>query len=296
MYIELFDRSDRLGSNILYYVCKLIYAHKFGRTIIYAKGDRSQYKYHDSPFVSCLFDFIDKQNNNLLALNPENDKERDPRWYDKFRKDDQHNDEHDNNLIASFVTICIEEDVLHYFITYILPSLPDLQTIANEMNWTVPDDIDRTILVHLRLEDVTHRPDYDGSVCSSHFAERINRQDPIHIYYMVPYNQQAPLSKEKIETQIFRAVETYPDHKVVLITTPGSDTSFLPYDVLRNDDPNYDLFLLCMCPVVILSKSTFSLASLFFSRKNAAYVPMWGHFACCGLTTNYDQSHFQYFY
>ena len=46
-----------------------------------------------------------------------------------------------------------------------------------------------------------------------------------------------------------------------------------------------------MCSVVILSRSTFALSSLFFNNnKKKIYIPLWGHFVCTGLGTHYDKN------
>ncbi len=50
----------------------------------------------------------------------------------------------------------------------------------------------------------------------------------------------------------------------------------------------------------ILSKSTYALSSMFFNDKKVkTYIPLWGHFVCCGLDTIYDKndmSKIEYFY
>ena len=83
------------------------------------------------------------------------------------------------------------------------------------------------------------------------------------------------------------------DYKIILITSSSSDTSFLDYDyeVIKSPDENIDLFFLTICKVVILSRSTFALSSIFFNNnKIKSYIPLWGHFVCCGLDTIYDKN------
>jgi hypothetical protein len=46
------------------------------------------------------------------------------------------------------------------------------QEIGNVYN-QVPFDVNKTILVHLRLDDMAHWKDYDGSICSNYYKNRI---------------------------------------------------------------------------------------------------------------------------
>ena len=117
-----------------------------------------------------------------------------------------------------------------------------------------------------------------------------------HIKNIYPHcNTQAPLPKWKIDNQIKIALEKYPNYEIVLLTNPGENTSEYPYRCIQNNDESLDLFFLSICEVVILSKSTFSLSSLFFSVAKEVYVPLWGHIVCFGLFTKYDNTKFTYF-
>ena len=143
-------------------------------------------------------------------------------------------------------------------------------------------------------------PDYDGASCGQYYRTKIENQEICAYYSDGRNNRQAPISPVKLEEIIYRTISEYPDRKVVLLTSPGSDTSEWPYEVITNEDPNYDLFLLTQCNVVILSRSTFAFASLFFRANiERSYIPIWGHFVCFGLDCKYDMSDktkFEYFY
>ena len=47
---------------------------------------------------------------------------------------------------------------------------------------------------------------------------------------------------------------------------------------------------------IILSRSNFALISLFFGEQTHIHMPLWGHFACAGFGTKYDNCKFNYFY
>lgn len=63
-YIELFDRKDRLGSNLSWYISTILLAvnNKYKIKLIKPK---EQYRYFDSIFVKVLFIFIDDYNESL---------------------------------------------------------------------------------------------------------------------------------------------------------------------------------------------------------------------------------------
>ena len=139
-----------------------------------------------------------------------------------------------------------------------------------------------------------NRRDYDGSICSEYYKNKIYNNEYCYFeqdLYNNGYIQQAPLSKNKIINIINKAQEEFNDYKIILITSPISDTLFL------NNDENYDLYLLSMCEVVILSKSCYAISSLFYKNKKKAYIPLFGFFTCLGLDTIYDKNNnFTYFY
>ena len=280
MYIVLFDRDDRLGAHIINYISQIIYAHANNYYIMFINNDSSKYRFANSKFVVCLFNYINEYNK-------------------RFSDYDKHQlcipNASDYISVTSFVTMAVKSDLISYFRDNIYNEIAD-NFISLTKEYSIPFDIDKTILVHLRLDDRAHCNDYDGSFCSNYYKQKINNNEACCCEFYDSCNNQAPLNKEKLEYQINKAREKYPDYKVILLTSPSSDTSFLDYRVIKNADTDYDLFLLCVCKVVILSRSTYSLSSLMFSTKKDCYMPLWGHFVCCGLDTKYDKNAYNYFY
>jgi hypothetical protein len=292
MHIILFDRSDRLGTHILVYIAQILFAYKHNYFIKFRNNNRMEYRHHHSIFVSILFNYVEKYNSNLAE-------KIDPNTNNELIQIDE-----DNITCITTALHHIQSDFFTYFQNHILCDIKDQVTnISNKYNH-IPFDVDNTILIHLRLDDTALRNDYDGSVCSSFYRDKIEKNELCIMKYFPETNNntQCPLSKEKIEAVIRIARETYSQHKIILLTSPRSDTSFLEYDVIKNDDESYDLYLLTMCKVVILSRSSFALSSLFFndmSYKNHAYIPLWGHVVCLGADTIYDKmdkSKVTYFY
>ena len=285
MHIILFDRPDRLGSNITNYLAQIICAHKLKMIIKFTDNDKEKYMYYHSIFIQILFKFIDEHNKKMLQENIIDDN------LVYFISPE------DYFLTISVAIEIIKNDYVSYFKNFIYNDI-DILDIKNKYN-IIPFDINKTILVHLRLDDTAHYKDYDGSICSNYYKEKINNNKTCY-YTNNNNNFQAPLSKLKIENIIAKAKEKYIDYEVILLTSPCSDTSDFSYKTIKNDDESYDLYLLSLCKVVILSRSTFSISSLFFNNdKEKVYIPLWGHTAILGFDTIYDnndKSIYEYFY
>jgi hypothetical protein len=300
MYIELLGRGDRLGANITCFIAQIIYAVHNNIYIYYDRnfiksGDNVNFvpynqNYNNSIFINTLFDFIDIHNSKLLI---ENVKENVNMFSIHFFE------------LISKVCLNIKKDHFTYFKEKIYPEIKDIFSIKAKQNGyidNIPFNPNKTILVHLRLDDVKYRSDYDGRICCNHFNNFINNdimadnnthQQIIDVY--PPCNFQAPLSKDKIQKQINIALEKNPDYEVIIITSNNENITDFPYKYISNDE-NFDLFLLCNAEVVILSRSTFSLSCLYFGIAKDIYVPMWGHISCFGLTNKYDYTRINYFY
>ena len=273
-FVRLFNRPDRLGANITCLIATILYAVKQNFAI---DPNRGNLKYRFSPFVKSLLDFVDRFNQ-LHNFQPFTGKP-----YLNLVTGDW-------CFAASRSVIAVQQDLVSYF---------KQQTNVKEFfqertkHLSVPFDVNQTIVVHLRLEDVAGRHDYDGRLSCISYRDKLNHGEPTKV---IDSHNQAPLRKEKLEKQIQKVKEKYPDKKIVIITSPGSTSPFPSYRSLTSPDPNYDLFLLSKAKVIILSRSTFALSSLFFGDHSDVYLPLWGHAVCLGLDTKYDRCHFNYFF
>jgi hypothetical protein len=279
MYVELFDRDDRLGSHIFNYIFQILFAHYNN---YYIKYSRNNLHYNNSIFVQYLFDYIDEYNKDKIDDNIQ--------FIYPYLKDDF--------VFFSIYTIkIITSDLFSYFKCNIFN---DIKYNQITKKYNVPFNPDKTILIHLRLDDTKGCFDYDGRICSNFFKEHINNDEKNYnilysFYPTIYYNRQSPLSTEKILNQIEIVSLKYPNYRKIIITNPGEKHEF-PYEYIQSEDPSYDLFLLTQCKVVILSRSTFALSSLFFGNHTDVYLPVWGCTSCMGLGTKYNKSNFNYFY
>jgi hypothetical protein len=279
MYITLFHRGDRLGANITTYIVQIIYAIKHH---LYINYSRDELNYNQSIFVKALFDFIDKHNRYLTK-----DGDR-VVW----------NNTGDWVYTVSNVTKDIKCDLVSFFREHVFSSIQiNFYSFAIQAGYSIPFDCKKTILIHLRLDDVSGTSDYDGRVCANYYKAKIEANEVCICECLEnnKYNQQAPIMSYKLEEQIKKIRTVYKDHQVRIITSPGSTTD-LPYECIRSQDASYDLFLLSMCDIIILSRSTYALSALFFGNYTEAYVPLWGHAVCTGLYTKYDRTNLTYFY
>jgi hypothetical protein len=160
-YIVLTGRSDRLGANITMYVAQMFYAHHHSYHIQY---DIYTLPYRDSCFVRYLIHLIDKYNSSLGGT---------PTERVCFSKGDW------SNQIGS-VTHLIRTDYLTWFKHMYGPTD---WSILNRGGYTVPFDPEKTILVHLRLDDVSSVPEYDGSVSATYYRDVMDTSKEIrHIH------------------------------------------------------------------------------------------------------------------
>lgn len=290
MYIILFDRGDRLGANISNYLAQILYAHKNKIIIKFKNNSKTNYRYYmSSIFIKILFNYIDEYNKKLCCEITDDI---------LFNFDNQG----DYFLNISFTLQDIKNDYVSYFKKFIYDDKKlDILNVKNIYN-NIPFDINKTILVHLRLDDCRYSSDYDGRICSYVFQTSINNDiiadNNLHnnLTNKIRCNGQAPINFNRIQEQIDKALLKYPDYEVIIITNPGENLNNIPYRKIQNYDESYDLFLLCNSDVLIMSRSTYSLCPLFFGIVKDAYIPLWGHLPCFGLYTKYDHNNFNYFY
>jgi hypothetical protein len=293
MYIELFTRDGcRLGANIFNYILQISFAHHNSYYIKYSINNLNYNDLkcnNDSIYFQCLFNYIDEYNKDKINDNI------------KFIWTDKHKE---MTFFLLNILQIVKLDLFSYFKCHIFNNIINNLDILKE-KYNIPFNPNKTILIHLRLDDTKNFPDYDGRICNKYYKERINNNtitsndynyyDSTYYSHQVSYNRQSPLSTEKILNQIEIVSLKYPNYKKIIITNLGEKHEF-PYEYIQSDDPNYDLFLLTQCKVVILSRSNFALSSLFFGNHTDVYIPVWGSTACMGLGTKYDKSNFNYFY
>jgi len=289
------SRPDRFGSVFLSFLSQIAFAHYNKLYIDYGAiqfDNEHQKDYEHSIFILAMKRYIDVYNADKIKNGV-------------FENTICDNEFYNDDLCGLFskTVIAIKSDAISYFRKHIQKTMySHLNELAYLKNYSVPFDPENTILIHLRLEDVAARMDYDGRVCANLYAEHLNN-DMWHQYedFHGVYNRQAPIKISKIEHIVNTIKEKKKmlenkEYEVLVITSP-TPALRIPYRSIQSDDLNYDLFLLTQCDTLILSRSMFSISSAFLGRAKEVYIPIWGHVASMGLTSKYDQNenHF-YFY
>lgn len=302
--IYFYSRGDRLGSHIIQYLSIIIYAFYNNLYIVYDPQKinyNKEYtyegkKYNKSFIVMGLLEYIDNYNKRFPIKDYEkryeniNIMEYLLDFEIKFKKFSYFYT-CDLLIITTQILNTIESDLISYFKKYLHEKVTTYIEKNTPKEIIIPFNPKSTILLHLRMGDIKDRPDYDGSICSNYYKERINNNSEkiIGITNKLGYsNLQTPLSQEKILKAVNDAKHKYPNHEVVIVSEPGNYDINLPYRCIRSDNESDDLYLLCNADVLICSRSTFSLAAIFLGKAREIWCPLWGHFVCTGLYTKYD--------
>ena len=299
MYIIINNRPDRLGSNLTWYFMQVIYAH-YKQWFIHYHNDSP---FSNSIFVKALVMFIDKYNFELGEKLNNHD-----HLYTEYMIEDSQQDWPGNNM-----KVCkeIKTDLVTYFHDNIFDEYNDIlsrQIVENSALYSFLSKIpfNQIIAVHLRLDDVIERKDYNGTYSTEYYRQRlesgnvsIDLEDERKFFqkrgidilgWNRHYNQydcQAPIPENLIEKYIENARAKYPTHDIVLVTSPISKIN-LPYPVIKSSNADTDILVLSKADVIICSKSLFCFSSLYLSKATEIYLPMWGHIAGTGLTSKYD--------
>ena len=278
--IKIISNGDRLGGNLSFHLATIFYAHYYNLPLMYGNGN----KYKNSIFMKSLKTFINKHNKtaNLENINNFKSFKNYPNWY--------------STQAQTLLTIKL--DYISYFKRYMYSEVRvSFIKYAEELNYKIPFDSKKTILIHLRLNDVA--PGFKGScrkawpagtdkTCNNIFRDFIDNNNFNACSRGCEYRQ-APINKVKLLQLIYEAKLKYPNREVVIVTSPGEKID-LPYKIISNNDVSLDLYLLCNSEVIITSRSTFGFIPLLFGIVKDAWVPKWCHFAMFGLTTKYDEN------
>ena len=318
-YFKLIGKQsgDRLGANYLSYICQIIFAHFMQYYIVY-----DSLNFSESIFIQSLQQYIEYYNKDKTKDNIEITTEL-------FTKNNEC-DTDEPLFFSGFVVSMIQMDIYTYFHLYIEKDFVfRIHHLAQSEN-KLPFDPKKTILVHLRLDDLHEKNsfDYDGNIVSKYFIEKMNddyfyhykeykkntffgqyyryisksgvtkklltsnKKLPNDYYKIVMY--QSIMQEEKIQKKIDELSEKYPEDEIILISSQTGNIQ-MKYKTIRSQNPDYDLYCLCQCEKVILSRSTYALSSLLFSNKTDVLIPSWSITACMGLQTKYDNTKYDYF-
>jgi len=297
MFIILKNRPDRMGANLTWYIMQIIYAH-YHKYFIHHHG----LHFSDSIFIKTIIKFVDEYNFELGESLGNHDHGPTLDWVEHSEQDWP-----GNNMIVCKKIKC---DLVSYFKKHLFAKM---RTILNTfIPYSIPTK--KTIGVHLRLDDVETRFDYEGIFSSNYYRDKINNGninidlDEEHRYCYErgifvngwgrnynSYDCQAPIAEDRIQRIIDQAKTKYPDHEIVIVASPLGKIE-LPYPTVRSENMDDDLIYLCNCDVIICSRSLYCFSSVYLGNAQEIFIPMWGHIAGTGLTSKYDNANLTYFY
>ena len=273
-YVELRGHNDRLGTHLILYISTILVAIKNNYKIMFIKP-KTEYRYYKSMFVTLLFDFIEEYNKTNFG-DAQNQKKKIHEGKFFFPK-----------IIGSVLNIKCDFVTAFKECVFTQNVGEKFHELAKIRNYTIPYNAEKTIVVHLRLDDRKNLfiDEETRKQCSMNFKKIIDEDNKN--YKFPGYKGQSAIKEDEIKTIIERVLKMHEGYEVIVITNGKHD---LPYKTIRNTDESYDLFLLCNSKVFIGSMSTFSFAAIMFGNHEAVYYPICDHAVCFGLTTKYDKT------
>jgi hypothetical protein len=301
VFVVLNSRPDRLGANLSWYIMQIIWCHK-NKWFCHYNGT----PFDESVFCKTIKLYLEKYNFQL----GEQLGSHDHLWNVDFIENSQQ-DWPGNNMK---VTKEVKLDLLSYYKKHIYDDMHvcfESVIVSNPISQGIDINFKKTIALHLRLDDVSGRTPYPGKYSSKYYRDKVNAGNinidladessffkkhdlncPGWNRQFNPFDCQAPLSIEATREYIQIAKAEFPDHEIVIVTSPTSkiDPKLDGYRVIQNDNPDKDLYILCKSDVIICSKSLFCFSSLYFGNHTKKYIAMWGHIVGTGITTKYDET------
>jgi len=300
MYIILYNRPDRMGANLTWFIMQIIHAH-FNNCFIHCTDLTFE---NESFFIKTIRQFENIYNKKLTSKLGTDDHGPILYWIQWTEQDWPGN--------CMFVCNQIQCDLMSYFKKHLYQDFREIldKNASLYINpvFQLPSQLRKKIGIHLRLDDVSSRQDYNGSYCVEYYREKLNKGNininldeehefgktkNIHIpswgRQYNPYDCQAPIDEKRLEPIISQVREKYPEHEVIIVASPQG-TIKLPYPCIRSANMDQDLYYLCNCDVIICSRSLYCFSSVYLGNATEIYIPMWGHIAGTGLTSKYDQN------
>ena len=275
MYIALDNRPDRMGANLTWYIMQIIYAHNY-KYFIHCYD----LVFDDSIFIKTVREYCDLYNKQLAIEIGTYDHGSRLYWVQSSEQDWP-----GNNM---FVCNSIQCDLISYFKKHLYTSFREIlyknANNSNVLQQMVENNClnclrltKRIIGVHLRLDDVIDRTDYDGSYCTEYYRNKLNNGN---IDINLEEEHEFGKTKNIYIPSWGRYYNPY---------DPKGEIN-LPYPCIRSNNIDQDLYYLCNCNVLICSRSLYCFSAVYLGNATEIYIPMWGHIAGTGLTSKFDKN------
>jgi hypothetical protein len=310
MKVIIYNRIDRLGSNLLSKFNQIIYAN---HNKIYIQTENN----HDNTpitytkiwnkYNNCLNSIFNIQFNELIKLinNKNNLKYSESDDIDNFFKINRDTCLNTLNINTVFT---IKQDLFSYFNDNLKKEYIELlekQFENFELPWNKNDKI---ICLHIRLGDLLSSPKYRinnmSHIIHEYYTNKINKIKCINynfedkITFLDKNNlkssrgleMQTLISFEEINETIKMLEKKYPTYKIYIVSEPKTKEQIkLNYPIISNKNCDFDLWCLINSDILVGYKSVFPMIAAFLHKGEKIYLKKWSHLSTTGLDTIYDK-------
>tara|TARA_Y100000768_G_C23986015_1_gene688865 strand:- start:3330 stop:4247 length:918 start_codon:yes stop_codon:yes gene_type:complete len=294
--MQISQRRDRQGSQCCNVLADFIYIMSKGYIpLLYNSNCESIY-------LNALF--------KLISESIKKDyKEIDKSKLEKIKRLPRHIGIRQNNMNA---VIEVKQDLNSFFkkkyeskyFKYLEPLL-----LESDFDFNLPwNDNTKIICIHLRIDDVHNKKDYDGNGSADYINSLIHENYP-HLYKRnVMLNEgldnQAPIQPEKLKQLLYQIIKKYPKHEIHVVyksyenVVPNKYNSifselkkvFKKVIKLHSNNSDYDTWLLINSDILVMSKSYFSIFASYLHKGTKIYAPIWGSGVANGIKSIYNKS------
>lgn len=269
--VFLKSRKDRMGSNFMYKLGYLVYAHKNNIKIYRNKETRAMLKHlFICPIKKYTIEYEDQ----------------------KFKKIGFEGGL--RSMCAKFVSEH-KEDIITYFNTNFKNKFVEevkQKTKDFELPWK---DNSNIICIHLRLEDRRKFSDIDSTEDFQQYVSWINNNE-WNNYKFLESDEQFPININVLEKKVNELKNDFPEKEIYIFTygnIPKTyDKLINKYNIKCINDQKEDLDIWCMmnCDILVITKSTFGLMPAMYFQGSQVHYQLWPRWACLGIGTKYDKS------
>ncbi len=300
--MQISQRRDRQGSQCCNVLADFIYIMNKGYIPLLYNSNC------ESIFLTALFKLISESIK-------KNYKEIDKSKLEKIKRLPRYVGIRQNNMNA---VIEVKQDLHSFFkknyeSTYLKHLEPLL--IKNNFDFNLPwNNNSKIICVHLRIDDVHNKKDYDGNGSADYINSLIHEECP-HLYKRrVMLNEgldnQVPIQPEKLKKLLYKIIKNYPKHEIHIVYKTDEnelpnkyknifselETTLRKIIKLHSNNSDYDMWLLINSDILVMSKSYFSIFASYLHKGTKIYAPIWGSGVSNGIKSNYNKSNNFEFY
>jgi hypothetical protein len=272
------DRDDRMGSNFMLQVGVFILCKKDNGTFVIKKSIDT-YRY-----INTLFFLPLKTNINLYPSSlkyPETIP-----VYECMR-----------GPCAQFAITHKQDAVSYFYENFRDEYFKIVKAEAMRRNYTLPwKNNDDAICFHLRFEDMSNAIDIDSTYGFNRYKTWVESGDFGKKYKKCLSDHQCPINLNTFEKKINELQKRYREKQIYIITHGRIPVKYMElvqkYELilLNSNKEEVDCWLMANCHTLVMTKSTFPIASAFYFQGKEIHYQVWPRWAALGVGSKYDNS------